>query len=342
MFCENCGSELPEGSEFCGECGTRIEPDTPVNAQDKTSAPPQQPVAPPPPAANANQMGQQAPNYAQQPVAPPQQPVAPPPPAAHTNQMNQQAPNYSPQSTGYYGGQQPIQRPQPPKKSPVVLIIIIVAAVVLVGVGAFFGIRALIGNDDSAPVEDASPTVTEGAISPPEEEAIPDPEPLNPFEDFRGYKNSNEVSIGDFFWFTEDVKWGGLPADRTTITDFNEISGFWKAYTETIPMSQDEGEYLQWFNAEISGDADEATFTYHTKGFFGSDMGANRSDDISGQDGEYRNGSFSGDRLIVGDIDSNGEKITIKEFYTLDSAQYAVGEITFISGEKEHIALVRP
>lgn len=30
MFCENCGSKLPDGSKFCGGCGTRMEATKPV------------------------------------------------------------------------------------------------------------------------------------------------------------------------------------------------------------------------------------------------------------------------------------------------------------------------
>jgi len=268
-----------------------------------------------------------------------------------------------------------MQQPYSPKKTPVGMIIGIVAAVVVViGVGGFFGIRALsekfapasetdvsvsVSDSDAPPVTpeetptpeiDVPSAIPEETPAPdsdvppatPEETPTPEPQPQNPYEDYRGYANGDEASIGDFFWFTDDVKWDGLPAARTAITDFNAVAGYWKAYTETIPMFEGEGEFLKWFNAEISGDANQAVFTYHTKGFNAFNMETGRSDDISADDGEYLNGRFSDGWLAVGDRDTKGIEINIKDFYTLDGNQYAVGEIIYISGEKEYIVLVRP
>ena len=176
----------------------------------------------------------------------------------------------------------------------------------------------------------------------PEEEPEPEPEQLFNFEGYRGYEDGETPSIGDFFWFTEDVKWDGLPADRTAITDFDSISGYWKAYTETIPMFEGEGEYLKWFNAEINGDANKATLIYHTKNFFASDMETGRTDDLSGMDGESYSGSFSAGQLVAGDMGTKGMEIIISEFYSLNGNQYAVGEISYKSNEKEYIVLTRP
>jgi hypothetical protein len=329
MFCENCGKKIPDNSVFCEECGARVEPDVSLSVQDNTPVPP--------------------------------------PPATPVYNQQQQAPGYAPQPTGYYDNLTK-QQPYPVKKTHVGLIIGLAAAVVVIGVGGFFGIRALIGNDDPAPEADAPPSVSDSLFSSeiseqpttpepqtldpnsdndvttdiPEEPTTPDPQPLNLYEDYRGYASGNDISIGDFFWFTEDVKWDGLPAGRTAITDFASISGYWKAYTETIPMSEWDGEYLQWFNAEISGDANQAVFTYHTKGFTAADMETGRIDDISPMDGERYNGRFSDGRLFVGDIDTKGVEININDFYTLNGIQYAVGEAIYISNEKEYIVLVRP
>ena len=163
--------------------------------------------------------------------------------------------------------------------------------------------------------------------------------PQNSLNDYKGYADGETASIGDFFWYTEDVKWDGLPKGRTSITEFSAISGYWKAYTEDAHVMSDE-EFMKWFNAEISGDAGKVKFTYHTKNFTGFDAG--NTIDISSWDGENYDGRFSNGQLIVGDVTSMGAEITIKDFYSLNSKQYAVGEINYISGEKEYIALVRP
>jgi len=141
------------------------------------------------------------------------------------------------------------------------------------------------------------------------------------------------------------VKWDGLPANRTVISDFGAIAGYWKAYTETIPMFQGEEEFLEWFNIQINGDAAKAKFTYHTKNFIGLELQIGQTGqnyDISFRDGESYNGSFSGGQLVVGDITSKGIEITIMQFYSLNGKQYALGEIAYISGEKQNIVLVRP
>jgi len=258
--------------------------------------------------------------------------------------------------------QQPMQQPQTKKKKPAGMIIGITAAVVAICVGGFFGMKALNEKDDPLSGTDVSPSVSpsvsDGIDSPaiPEEtpdayddvatltitDEAPESQLQNSFEDYVGFANGDEASIGDFFWFTENVKWDGLPADRTAITDFNAIAGYWKAHTETIPMSPDEGEYWKWFNAEISGNADQAIFTFHTKGFTAYDQETGRVDDISTDDGVYLNGNFTGGRLVAGDIDAKGMEINIQDFYIRGDKQYAVGEISYISGEKEYIALVRP
>jgi len=394
MFCENCGKKILDDSVFCEECGTRIEPDAPPSAQNNTPVPP-------PPAAPAYNMQQQAPQNAPKPPGyysgqPGQQQApqnAPPPPGYYSGQpMPQQAPQNAPPPAGYYG-KQPMQQPYSAKKTPVGLIIGIVAAVVVIGVGGFFGIRALSGKGNPAPgagdslsvsesvvspaIPEETPAVSESVVSPvipeetpavsespaipeetpavsespeiPEETPAPENQPQNPYEDYRGYANGNEASIGDFFWFTDDVKWNGLPAGRTVITDFNSIAGYWKAYTEYLrtllgEAVLDDVESMEWFNAEISGDAGNAVFTYHTKGFTGLEYQGQelKGYDISLREGEHVSGRFYDGQLVTGDVATKGVEIIIKDFYALNGQQYAVGEINYISGEKELIVLVRP
>jgi len=44
MFCENCGSKLPDGSKFCGSCGSKTEAGPP--AYQAPAQPPPQPAPP--------------------------------------------------------------------------------------------------------------------------------------------------------------------------------------------------------------------------------------------------------------------------------------------------------
>ena len=196
---------------------------------------------------------------------------------------------------------------------------------------------AVTRSPETTPAQASTPEPVE--TEQPKETPAPTSQAQNSYESYRGYADGETPSIGDFFWFTEDVKWDGLPKGITAITEFSTISGYWKAYTEDAHVMSDE-EFLKWFNTEISGDANNVKFTYHTKNFTGFDAG--NTIDISSWDGESYDGRFSGGQLVVGDIGTKGEEISIKDFYTLDGKQYAIGEIKYISGEKEYIALVRP
>ncbi|MBO6150160.1 MAG: zinc ribbon domain-containing protein [Clostridium sp.] len=55
-FCSNCGAPLPEDARFCEECGTVVS--QPATASPQYSAQPQQPMMPPPAAAQQNWQNQ--------------------------------------------------------------------------------------------------------------------------------------------------------------------------------------------------------------------------------------------------------------------------------------------
>ncbi len=48
-FCKNCGAELQDGVKFCGECGARVNSETPVPVRQATVSPAEeQPAIPQP------------------------------------------------------------------------------------------------------------------------------------------------------------------------------------------------------------------------------------------------------------------------------------------------------
>lgn len=49
MFCEKCGSKLPENAKFCGSCGAKtvtVEPAVATPVQDQSAPPPPPPAQP--------------------------------------------------------------------------------------------------------------------------------------------------------------------------------------------------------------------------------------------------------------------------------------------------------
>jgi len=170
----------------------------------------------------------------------------------------------------------------------------------------------------------------------PEQEAEQE---FDPLEEAIAYEGDEMPTLGDFLWFTEDVKWDGIPKKKTVINDFNNIKGYWKAYEESIPKRKSDNSLLEFFNIEISGNANQLKLTYHMKnasGFSGKTV------DVSAWDGDSYKGSFSGGKLVTGSIKKKYAAFTISKFYYIDDTQYAVGKIQHISGEKSHIALARP
>ncbi|GHT85384.1 hypothetical protein FACS18947_4080 [Bacteroidia bacterium] len=145
MFCPNCGVELPDGSEFCGECGTPLTDTSAAEAGTYT---------PPPP-----------PVYQE---APPPQliyPETPPTPADYTTvgpgAYNTVGPGPGSRGTaGPVGGgnrfsdfskEMNTGRPQEKAKKPgyVVAIAIIVVLGVLIGGGVYLGNNLLKVNADA-------------------------------------------------------------------------------------------------------------------------------------------------------------------------------------------------
>ena len=47
MFCPKCGAELPDGATFCGQCGTSISSNAPVNPAPQYDYTNAEPIVPP-------------------------------------------------------------------------------------------------------------------------------------------------------------------------------------------------------------------------------------------------------------------------------------------------------
>ena len=70
MFCSNCGKELPEGTKFCGFCGTPVKAEESVVAEEPVAQEPvktEEPVAQEP--VKAEEPAAQEPVKAEEPVA---------------------------------------------------------------------------------------------------------------------------------------------------------------------------------------------------------------------------------------------------------------------------------
>lgn len=173
MFCQKCGSQVPEGSKFCINCGAPVEipapaaPAVPEPAQapapEPVQVPVQEPVAPQVPEAPAQP---EIPVQPQQPAAPqytqpaaPQQPIAPQyaqpaapqyqqpaapqyaPPAAPQYAQPQYSRPAAPQYASPFGAQTPAKKPVNKKLIAIIggaalaVIAVIVACIFIFGKG---------------------------------------------------------------------------------------------------------------------------------------------------------------------------------------------------------------
>ena len=125
MFCKACGSDNPEGTEFCGGCGAAMgtSASVPPATTPPAAVPAPRPTVPPPAAAPA------PPPAAVRPAAPPPMPTQYP------------APGYSP-GGGYYPPQ------QPPRKSRALMWSLIAALIIVVGAGGGVAAYLLTRDDD--------------------------------------------------------------------------------------------------------------------------------------------------------------------------------------------------
>ena len=266
MFCENCGNKIPDDSVFCEECGAKTEPDAPASVQKQTPAP-----VPVPP----------SPVYLQ-----PQAYVPPPVPQ---------------QPVGYYG----VQQPRPKKKSRAGLVIIIIAVfLAVVGVGGYFGIRAL---------TDA------GIIS------------------FAGTPFEQKPSPGDFGWFIRGGYSQGMPNDAAALTSFEDIKGEWKAVMLIDPDHKVYQTYSYMIaKVTISGSADSLIMTWSYIDYYDED-GSKKA--YSGSD-DYMGMFDAGKGLGAGEEEDYFE---IPYFWEKNGKQYAAGFNTVPSGEEEiYVGLIRP
>ncbi len=147
MFCKNCGSQLPDGMNFCQFCGTPQQSNT--SAEYETYAAPQQPDTP-----------VEYETYAAPPVMPPVPPVAPSePPVAPPPPVNPINPG----------------EPDKPKKNNTGNIIVAVVAVVLIVTVAVVAI-ILFGNKDKDQGDTTTTTATTQAeITIPANNTVADP-----------------------------------------------------------------------------------------------------------------------------------------------------------------------
>ncbi len=143
----------------------------------------------------------------------------------------------------------------------------------------------------------------------------------------KSYSTDAPSTISDFSWVSVGSK-PTPPADATTLTQFGDIAGEWKAYMYG-------GGTERLFNVSIGGTSGSILMDFDWDKIYDRNTGKT-SDDNSGE--SLFKGALAGSALEA----TGSGKVTLTNFWEANGHQYATGTFMWPSGEVENVALVRP
>jgi hypothetical protein len=139
-----------------------------------------------------------------------------------------------------------------------------------------------------------------------------------------------------FLWYTEDVRYNGVPADAETIDKLSPLSGGWKAFIIYDPDDAYDSSAYEFLNISLTGTADDLRLTLDWYLIFWSNEG--ESFDETDMEDTIFNGKWEDGGLWASGMGT----IRLTQFYSLGDKQYAVGTMDTPNGIPALIALVRP
>ena len=176
--------------------------------------------------------------------------------------------------------------------------------------------------------EGKEPSVARGeqtvpAISSPEETGV-------------SLSTEERPDLEDFFWYTEDVAYEGVPAEANIIDNMSPLTGSWKALIIYDPNNEYDAGAMEFLNIALAGTADSLSLTLDWYQIFWANEGES-FDETDMEDGVF-NGKWEKGGLWV----SGAGTIRLTQFYELHGKQYAVGTMDTPDGTPALVALVRP
>ena len=127
------------------------------------------------------------------------------------------------------------------------------------------------------------------------------------------------------------------PSSGTRMTDFGSVVGYWRAVMISDPENiSEDGLFTDYFNVEIAGSKSETRVIFNWNQRIMSKTG--KVEDFMSVRGGH-DGSFSGGAITAS---GNNNTITLTDFWTDGSTQYAFGKYTWNDGIEGYIGLIRP
>lgn len=143
-------------------------------------------------------------------------------------------------------------------------------------------------------------------------------------------------SLEDFLWYSEGVRYEGIPAEAASIDSVEAVSGGWKALIIYDPDNAYDSGATEFLNMTLDGGAESIRLTLDWYQIFWS------SDGSSHDESQMEDTVFSGSWDSGGLSASGAGSIHINDFYELNGRQYAVGSMDTPDGIPALVALVRP
>lgn len=199
-----------------------------------------------------------------------------------------------------------------------------------------------------APVAETTkkPEPTEKSTEKPTEKVTEKPTQAQTEAPKPAYPSANEIStskgptlsdIQGFKWNrAEGAHWEILTSSAVKLTEFDAVTGGWKAYLLDDPAGKRSQFSMEHFaNISLSGKASDAKATIDWIYLTLSDEGEGHDDTSPNSvfSGEWSNGTFTG-------IGSG--KLTLKDLYYQNGKEYGVGAYMWPDGVESIVALVRP
>ena len=178
----------------------------------------------------------------------------------------------------------------------------------------------------------------------------PEPEPVQPGNgspesagsspevtalDPEDFSTSENIGLADINLITADLLQGNIPDGVQKLTDFNEVTGGWKAYMKTDPDNQFGSMMEHYLNVSISGSAVSSKLTFQWNYSFINAAG-------QGYDDNSPDSTFVG-AWQDGGIEAIGPgRVNMTDFYYESGREYAVGSMMWPDGVPAAIVLIRP
>lgn len=160
--------------------------------------------------------------------------------------------------------------------------------------------------------------------------AIPKNQPVNGIR----LSTTERPSIEDFRWYLDDVEKNGVPKGVTRETDFNNLAANWKCLFIYDPEGTDTGRLYDFLTLTLSGaEGNGAVILDWSHMFAGDeDIDETRMEDTV-LNMNWKNGTLYGYCPM---------NLSIRQFYSYNGAQYAVGTLTLPDGTEGLVAMTRP